>query len=313
MATIEDFINKRNFMKDPFNFNPTEKIEQANEIVKKIANNSNWIIENNKRLNEKIDQIQSFSLDTYQKNILETIDNLNNVINLPNNDFSIEDPIKKFYDSFQIFQEIFTPGDIKRQIYEILTNKGWPVPSFISFNISTLNDLNEMSDDQIDNYMTLLMTADSYHYLFSEIDKIIESLKNSTFEGHNGFKQQVLKMKELFQYDKSSIICFGPTLFSLLECLNINGKYFKNYTKKDFISLDFFRTISDSHKLKLITEASVFKITKEFYSFLDFKKYDFKKDGLNRNVVTHGILPPDQISITEFCKLILICSTFAQI
>ncbi|GAA6114325.1 hypothetical protein [Apilactobacillus apinorum] len=157
--------------------------------------------------------------------------------------------------------------------------------------------------------MVQKVTNNHNENLIKEIDMLIDSLDKSTFDGHEAFKNQVKQMKKCFEFNELSIICFTPTL---LECLNLNGKYFPHLKKgNSIINKKYFQRISQN--LPLTKEAILYIICSRLYNSKKSEEYDFVKDGLNRHMVEHGFLSPNKISIKEFAQLIMICNGFANI
>lgn len=204
----------------------------------------------------------------------------------------------------------------KKEKYTFLTlsRLGWAIPYSINMNDPFFNIIADKSDDEINDIMLNTMTENNYERLIFEMDMLIKSIHNDEFDVNNGFEKQVKKIKSCFLYDKESIICFAPTLFTLIEHLNISGKYFlpENDDGKKIINKKFFKNINKNLKNQLTRESVLFSICSKFYNSMNHYSYNIHRDGLNRHMIEHGFLSPDKISIKEFVQLIMICNGFAN-
>lgn len=220
----------------------------------------------------------------------------------------------KLSQSFIILQKRLNNSlDVPNEIlaYFRLSSLDWPIPMSFSLPKKFLNNISKMTDEEVNSYMINKLKKDNYRLLKDEMNMLINAMNDLDFKEHLAFKKQVKKIKDCFDHDTESIICFAPTLFSLLEYLNLNGKYFPSLKNSNIVNHHFFENVTNN--ISITRESMLFVICEKLYKTIKNEKYDFDSYGLNRHMVEHGFLSPQKISIKEFAQLIIICNGFAHV
>lgn len=238
----------------------------------------------------------------------------NPILNLDTNNQKLSALTTKLSQSFIILQKrLNNTLEVPNKIlaYFRLSSLDWPIPMSFSLPKKFLNNISEMTDEEVNSYMINKLKKDNYRLLKNEMNMLINAMNDLDFQEHLAFKKQVKKIKDCFDYDTESIICFAPTLFSLLEYLNLNGKYFPRLKSSNIVNHHFFENVTNN--ISITRESMLFVICEKLYKTIKNEKYDFDSYGLNRHMVEHGFLSPQKISIKEFAQLIMICNGFAHV
>lgn len=274
--SFKEFINEQeiihqNFIKIATGVIPQSLIEQQKSIQHLVKPYQNKYIpytigQELNRLYENVNQPSIFSeikrlhdnvnpSTIYYSNVSNSISSYINFENQKMN--SLRNPILNFATNNQQLSALTTKlsqsfyilqNELKKSLnvpnktlaYFKLSSLNWPIPMSFSLSKNFIDNISEMTDEEVNSYMINKLKKNDYCLLKKEMNMLINSLNDLDFKEHLAFKKQVKKIKDCFDYDTESIICFAPTLFSLLEYLNLNGKYFPRLKSSNIVNHHFF-------------------------------------------------------------------------
>lgn len=209
---------------------------------------------------------------------------------------------------FEILQKELKELSPKREkIINKMVSKGWTIGS--NEGLYTVDCLEGMSAEDIDSYMMNYYSENNYEKMFDELDLLIETLDL-------GYKNQVLRIKQILEMDIDNYKIAIPTLFTVLEYV-----YDKELGFLDEDKIMKFVFVRDSKKNLMKNEKDDFLLVMliSAYSVLldDLDNgqksdmgFDKGTDGVkySRHSVLHGRIDPDRLNVKNLIQLIVLIS-----